>query len=203
MPGKRRLQRLPEEKRTALLDAAWTEFAQVGIEAASTNRITARAGISKGLLFYYFEDKQALLEELIADLQQRLFAQLGPPPAITDAAGFWAFLERLYLKIAQLGVEEPRLGLLVRRLAGTPDAPAIAPLIERGKEFISAVLAQGQRVGALRTDLPQALLQRATLGLAWGADTWLIEAVTTGADTTQSAHTAFNLLRTFLQKPQE
>lgn len=203
MPGNRRLKRLSEEKRTALLEAAWTEFADVGIEAASTNRITARAGISKGLLFYYFQDKQELLEELLSELQQRFFDQIGPPPPLTDAAGFWTVIERVYLQIAQLGVEEPRMGKLMRRLASTPDAPAIAPLLARTQEFIARLLDEGQRLGALRTDLPRALLQRATLGLAWGADTWLIETVATGGDSVQSAHTAFNLLRGFLQKPKK
>ncbi|NJN44256.1 MAG: TetR family transcriptional regulator, partial [Anaerolineae bacterium] len=35
---------LPEEKRTIIIDAAIDEFAQYGLENASTNRIVANSG---------------------------------------------------------------------------------------------------------------------------------------------------------------
>lgn len=51
---------LPAEKRRRILDAALEEFAKKDYKSASTDDIAARAGISKGLLFYYFKNKQSL-----------------------------------------------------------------------------------------------------------------------------------------------
>lgn len=51
---------LKEEKRDAILNAAFTEFAQNGYDLASTNTIVKAAGISKGALFHYFASKKDL-----------------------------------------------------------------------------------------------------------------------------------------------
>jgi AcrR family transcriptional regulator len=54
--GRRRIQQI--------LDAAETVFAAEGYEAATTNLIAARAGISPGSLYQYFANKQAIADAL-------------------------------------------------------------------------------------------------------------------------------------------
>ena len=51
-------ERLPSEKRDAIIDAGIKEFAVKSYSDASTDRITADCGISKGLLFHYFKTKR-------------------------------------------------------------------------------------------------------------------------------------------------
>lgn len=51
---------LPKEKKKRILQAAIEVFAQNDYKHASTDEIASRAGISKGLLFYYFHDKKTL-----------------------------------------------------------------------------------------------------------------------------------------------
>lgn len=51
---------LPQEKQNRIINAALEVFAQNNYKRASTDDIAARAGISKGLLFYYFHNKQSL-----------------------------------------------------------------------------------------------------------------------------------------------
>lgn len=48
------------EKRDRIVNAAMKEFAQKGYDHASTNVIVKEAGISKGLLFHYFQNKKQL-----------------------------------------------------------------------------------------------------------------------------------------------
>ncbi|WP_373896197.1 TetR/AcrR family transcriptional regulator [Virgibacillus sp. CBA3643] len=48
-----------------MLNAALKEFAEKGYEQASTNRIVKNAGIGKGMLFYYFNNKKELYHYLI------------------------------------------------------------------------------------------------------------------------------------------
>lgn len=51
---------LTEEKRRRILNAALGEFAKHDYKGASTDDIAAKAGISKGLLFYYYKNKLSL-----------------------------------------------------------------------------------------------------------------------------------------------
>lgn len=57
----------------AILDAAEDVFAEAGYEAATTNLIASRAGISPGSLYQYFASKQAIAESLAG----RCLAQLA------------------------------------------------------------------------------------------------------------------------------
>lgn len=60
-------ERLPEARRAAVIGAAEEEFAARGFSGGSLNVIARNAGIAKGSLFQYFEDKT----ELYAYLSQR------------------------------------------------------------------------------------------------------------------------------------
>lgn len=51
---------LKQEKQEKILEAAIKEFADKGFEKASTNEIVKEAGISKGILFHYFQNKKKL-----------------------------------------------------------------------------------------------------------------------------------------------
>ncbi|MBT2755514.1 TetR/AcrR family transcriptional regulator [Mesobacillus foraminis] len=51
---------LNQDKQERILNAAAQEFAQKGYANASTNEIVKAAGISKGLLFHYFNNKKDL-----------------------------------------------------------------------------------------------------------------------------------------------
>ncbi|MCI8416287.1 MAG: TetR/AcrR family transcriptional regulator [Lachnospiraceae bacterium] len=55
-----RFQDLPEEKQLSILRAATEVFAKYEYKKASTDLIASKAGVSKGLLFYYFHNKKDL-----------------------------------------------------------------------------------------------------------------------------------------------
>jgi AcrR family transcriptional regulator len=54
-----------EEKRTLIMDTALEHFANEGYYATTINHIAKHAGISKGLMYNYFESKEALLKAII------------------------------------------------------------------------------------------------------------------------------------------
>lgn len=64
-PQRRRVAGQDPVKRTQILDGAKRCFMSLGFEAASMNEITAEAGVSKGTLYVYFEDKEDLFKGLI------------------------------------------------------------------------------------------------------------------------------------------
>jgi AcrR family transcriptional regulator len=57
-----------EERRKSILDVALKLFANKGYESTSIAQIAKEAGISKGLIYTYFESKEALLKSLVLDL---------------------------------------------------------------------------------------------------------------------------------------
>lgn len=59
------------DKKEQILNAALNEFIEKGYGNASTNKIVKEANVSKGVLFYYFTDKEGLynyLLEYVVDL---------------------------------------------------------------------------------------------------------------------------------------
>ncbi|MCZ0704413.1 AcrR family transcriptional regulator [Natronobacillus azotifigens] len=56
---------LDPQKQARIIDAALQEFGEQGYEQASTNRIVKSAGIGKGMLFYYFKNKQSFYYYLL------------------------------------------------------------------------------------------------------------------------------------------
>ena len=63
--SRRRVAGQDPAKRNQILDGAKRCFMDMGFDAASMNELTAAAGVSKGTLYVYFEDKAAILMSLI------------------------------------------------------------------------------------------------------------------------------------------
>ncbi len=61
--------RLPEEKRSRFLEAAWEEFTRVKFADASINQIVRSAGIPRGSFYQYFADKEDLFAYLLQDVR--------------------------------------------------------------------------------------------------------------------------------------
>jgi AcrR family transcriptional regulator len=67
-------------KQNIILNAAIKQFAQKGYKNASTNEIVKEAGISKGLLFHYFTNKQELylysFNHLVQVLTEKIYSKI-------------------------------------------------------------------------------------------------------------------------------
>ena len=68
----------PEESRAAILKAAVAEFAEHGIAGARTDAIARAAHVNKALLYYYFEDKDALYEAVLDHVFSGMGARVMP-----------------------------------------------------------------------------------------------------------------------------
>lgn len=67
---------LPEEKRERIIRAGIAVFGKSDYRHASTEEIASEAGISKGLLFYYFQNKQSLYTYLFEQAVNRITEQV-------------------------------------------------------------------------------------------------------------------------------
>lgn len=67
------------EKQEKILEAALELFAEVGYAATSTSKVAKAAGVSEGLIFRHFKNKEGLLEaifEQVAERTKMVFADI-------------------------------------------------------------------------------------------------------------------------------
>ena len=70
-------ERLPEEKRNRILQAARAESIRYPYEKTSINRILAEAEVPKGSFYQYFDDKSDLFSCCICDVYKKLIPLIG------------------------------------------------------------------------------------------------------------------------------
>ena len=86
---------LPPDKREKIIHAATREFAEYGLENASTNRIVANSGIAKGSFYQYFEDKQDVFQHLLTVLEREkleFFKDKHPPSRNMDTFQYFRWM---------------------------------------------------------------------------------------------------------------
>jgi AcrR family transcriptional regulator len=108
---------LPDEKRNRIVELALDEFSTYPYRQASLSRIVARAGIAKGSMYQYFENKLALYQWLVTDeLERRRDEWLRANGIGLDnselGAGLFATLERMVLTRVAFTLAHPRLARL-------------------------------------------------------------------------------------------
>ncbi|MGP8271989.1 MAG: TetR/AcrR family transcriptional regulator [Terracidiphilus sp.] len=74
-----------EQKRQAILDAAFRVFVERGVAASPTSAISKAAGVAEGTLFTYFKTKEELMHELYLELRQGFSRNMYDFPHKADA----------------------------------------------------------------------------------------------------------------------
>jgi len=68
------------ERREAILAAALEEFSARGFAATRLDDVAARAGVAKGTIYLYFEDKESLFQELVRAMVVPLAGSIAAAP---------------------------------------------------------------------------------------------------------------------------
>lgn len=138
---------LPDEKRNRIVELALDEFSTHPYRQASLSRIVARAGIAKGSMYQYFENKLDLYQWLVTEEVERrrvewlasngieLAGESGESDDSEDA-GLFATLERMVMTAVGFTLAHPRLA----RLA----ASAMEPTADEELRELHASLRHGQ-----------------------------------------------------------
>jgi AcrR family transcriptional regulator len=176
-----RFEKLSPERREQMLEVAAQEFSRHGYDGASLNHILETAGVSKGAAYYYFDDKADLFATVVAHYTAHLAADTGFDFADLDAAHFWPAIEELYRQVIDHVAEAPwMLGVAraVWRLSTEARGQRkLGALFDRSQRLLESVIRRGQRVGAVRTDLPADLLIALLVGIDGAWDRWLLGAM--------------------------
>lgn len=145
----------PEATRASILEAALHEFATEGLAGARTDAIARAAGVNKALLYYYYQDKEALYGAVLNGVFSKLAATIGevlerdlpPREKILAAAG-------AHFDFVARSPVYPRLVQREMMRAGRKGSPHIRRLVESFMKPMQQrwveLLEEGMRAGEFR-----------------------------------------------------
>ncbi len=174
-----RFEKMPEEKKLQILEAAAREIAERGYEQSSLNRILEDAGLSKGAAYYYFEDK----EDLIATVLRHYWLDFVSDPvsevALETPDDFWNWLAELYAHPFDLIESQPWLLGFSKVVWNLPSVQrASGPMGEiwgQAMEWLQGFIVRGRELGAIRNDLSDELLMQMIMAIDNVHDRWLAD----------------------------
>jgi len=140
----------PEQTRVTILDAAEDEFAEHGFHGTRMVAIAKRAGVTHGLLHYYFDSKDRLYEEVVDRLFRRhlrLFEQLATEGTVVSAREavlqsfdlFWGHPNQVRIMLWEMAsgddrVERAMRGFYDGMARALATLPAKAPSTKPGRD---------------------------------------------------------------------
>jgi TetR/AcrR family fatty acid metabolism transcriptional regulator len=144
----------PADKRRLILDAAVRVFARQGFHATRVSDIADEAGVAYGLVYHYFNSKDAVLNELFVERWSLLLAAIGeadrteagPREKLGAVAGFIFDSYRHDPELMKVIIVE------VTRAANSFGQTHLEE-IRRAYEGIAKIVADGQEGGVLRGDV--------------------------------------------------
>lgn len=147
-PAAQRRLRQRQQARRAILDSTRALIADGGFEGFSMRRLAERCGYTAPTVYYYFGDKQGLLDALLEEHFATLLRRLRRVPASDDPV---ERLRRLTLAFVRFGLRNPEhyRVLMTPRGSGTQPAP---PSAEKCMALFGDPMGALQAEGRLRVD---------------------------------------------------
>lgn len=157
-----RQERLDDAKRARLMDAAIEEFVERGLEAASYNKIIERSGLSKGTVYYYFDNKETLLYTVLEEICDRFLAAMGEQELPRTAEEYWKADREYHERAIRFFMENPSLTnvmfMISDRDSGSDER--MRRIHDRVSAFMGRLLERGREIGTVRDDLPLDTIER-------------------------------------------
>jgi TetR/AcrR family transcriptional regulator, acrEF/envCD operon repressor len=119
------------DRRQLILEAALDVFAEQGFQGATTKEIAARAGVTHGLIYFYFTSKEDLFQATFEHTLRGALDAFSLPGAAESGEEPAVVVERSVARLLEI-ISSPRVSSLARimmRMAANGDAKA-GPLQE-------------------------------------------------------------------------
>lgn len=159
---KSRWRRRKEARPSELTAAALELFVEKGFAATRLDEIAARAGVSKGTLYLYFDSKEALFKAVIRE---------GMLPLLAEGEGLLAsrpgpageLFKSIVMRWWEMVGEGAIGGIPKLVVAEARNFPEVArfyaeEVIERGRRLLAAVLRRGVDSGEFRVFDPETMV---------------------------------------------
>lgn len=153
-PPPRRHQRRKEARPGELTAAALSLFVEKGYAATRLDDVAARAGVSKGTLYLYFDNKEALFKAVI---QEDTLREMEDVEALVarHAGSAREALEALLTAWWQRSTQGAAVGILKLMVAEAGNFPELAryyhdTVTARARELLRGIVAKGVMGGEFR-----------------------------------------------------
>ena len=150
------LSRSQRRRRDDIVQAALNVFERQGFEAAKMVEIAEEAGVAKGTLYLYFENKSALLEGVIETAILPTLQQIGEA-AQTHTVSARDLLAN-QTRIAAARMASPEMKMLLRHMisGGAQNQKIISfyyeNVVQKGLELIGRTLREGVESGEFKRE---------------------------------------------------
>lgn len=144
---------LSGEKAQRIIDAMRESVAKRGAAGSTFEHVAREAGVSRGLLHYYFGTKERLLVEVVRRDSEIRVARLDTP--LAEAQSVDDVLDVLVASLTDLIDNEPAFFLLLYELfsAGRQNPEIqreVGQLFDRTRSHVAEILEQKEREGVLK-----------------------------------------------------
>lgn len=164
----------PASRRDELLELAATMFAERGLKATTVREIADSAGILSGSLYHHFKSKEQMVEEVLRDFLDWLFAryqqivdqQAAPLERLKGL--FMASFEAIEYRHAQVVIYQDE----AKRLSSQPRFVFVEARNKEQRKMWVDILQQGIADGSFRPDLDVDLVYRFIRDTTWVSVRW-------------------------------
>jgi TetR/AcrR family fatty acid metabolism transcriptional regulator len=146
-----------EERRRQILDAAVRAFAKKGYHASRVSDIAEEAGVAYGLVYHYFESKDAVLESIFREMWGMMVAAINAVEEIEESPR--EQLRKACAIVLRTWRDYPDVvRVLVREVARSGEQlQREVEEIAHAFEALQRIVERGQREKVFRQDLPPRL----------------------------------------------
>jgi len=147
-----RWRRLPEERPQQILHAALEVFGEHGLAGARLEDIARGAGVSKGTIYLYFPNKEALFREMVrSTIVEAIVAGEGIPNVGSARDQLLTFMQK-YWDFVRTPAFSVIYRVVVSELHHFPDLVEFysAEVVARGQKLIAGIIARGIATGEFR-----------------------------------------------------
>jgi AcrR family transcriptional regulator len=153
-PKKPRWQRRKDARPEEIVAAALEVFVERGFAAAKLEDVARRAGVTKGTIYLYFENKEALFKAVIRETIVPVIAK-GEAVAQAFTGSARELFEKLVREYWRLVGETALAGIPKLMMAEAGNFPALArfyyqEVAVRGQRLMASVLERGIKAGEFR-----------------------------------------------------
>ena len=164
----------PVSRRDELLDLAATMFAERGLRATTVRDIADSAGILSGSLYHHFKSKEQMVEEVLRDFLDWLFARYQeivdtePNPLERLKGLFMTSFEAIEDRHAQVVIYQDE----AKRLSSLPQFDFVETRNKEQRKLWIDLLNEGVKQGCFRPDIDVDVVYRFIRDTTWVSVRW-------------------------------
>ena len=151
----------PSKRQNEILDAALHLIAEKGIRNLTIRHLSQAMHITDAGLYYYFQDKLAIIQALVSRFE-------GEADAVEGYLHGWAAVEAALIHRTELVLATPDLARVVfaeELFQGDPEVEQILfGMMQRHREMMLRHFREAKEAGEIRSDIPDDTLFRMILG---------------------------------------